>query len=89
MNLNSLKFDPDDDSGTPIAATVTLTMPEAAMFTKFLGCMNDPAAKEFFANNPVLAEEYVFGDTYSDFTHYIFNRFWDDGVDEYVKGMKR
>lgn len=77
MIVNKLKLSKD---GLPKKATVELSIEEIAYITKILGKMNDIQANEVMKNGDVISSE-----IYSGFTGDIFNRYWDDGINDFFR----
>lgn len=66
-----------DSEQQPAEVTVTMTTREAALLTKHCGRQSAVTAGENYGGTSAL---------YDTLTSYVFNAYWDDGVDGYLAG---
>lgn len=69
------------NDGQPTKVTAELTVVEAAYLARITGKQNGITAAEFMAGGSDANTE-----IYSCLTGELFNRFYDDGVDGYLRG---
>jgi hypothetical protein len=65
----------DLEDGRPVRITAELTVEEAAQIAKWTGSLS-----------PVTGMTGETSELYGALTGSVFNRFWDDGVDGYLRG---
>lgn len=80
MKIKTIKLGKD---GEPSKVVVEMSTLEAAYIAKFTGKQNDPMANEILGSVGPEANSEVYGALTGDF----FNRFWDGGVDEAIRGF--
>lgn len=76
MELKAMTF----DGGQLETVTVSMTSEEAAFISKVTGKMNDPMAHDWLGI-PTQAHS----DIYDTLAGEVFNRLYDDGVDEWIR----
>lgn len=78
MQVNQINL----EEGDPSNVVVSMTTREAALITKVLGRLSMTTAKEMGLGD--YSSEH--SETYACLTGDFFNRFWDDGVDGFIRG---
>ena len=69
-----------DDDENPAFVTVRMSIEEAAFVARFTGMHNDRTANEIMPNGAESSSSLFQATAYN-----LFNRFYDDGVDEYLR----
>lgn len=67
----------------PVSVTVTLTLDEAAFITTVLGSQSGDKSNSFMPRGDAVGTE-----IYSCLTGGLFNRYWNDGIDGYLREDK-
>jgi hypothetical protein len=82
MRIKSIK---NNKKGNPKEITVVMSVDEAGVITKVLGRIT---GTEFDAKFPNLSNTDVLHEIYSCMTGEFFNKTWDDGVEDWHRGVK-
>lgn len=83
MRITHIVLDgPEDGDTAPTQVTVRMTLAEAVYVTKVLGAMNGIQAEQVMPGGAHASNE-----IYSCLTGELFNRFWEDGVDDALRGL--
>lgn len=80
MKIKTIKM---GKKGEPSKVTVEMTLAEATYIAKFTGKQNGITANEILGGCGDEVNSEVYGALTGDF----FNRFWDGGVDEAIRGL--
>lgn len=81
MNIKAYKF---KKNGNPKKITVEMSLDEAAFIAKFVGKMNYERADEVFQGAG--SDKDLHGEIYNCLVGELFNRFYDSGVEGYIRG---
>lgn len=80
MNVKKIRF--GKNTGRPKTVTVKMSLDEAAAIAKTFGTMSLNGFREKFPTLPDDTNSEIYGCLVGE----LFNRFWDDGVDGYIRG---
>lgn len=80
MKLHKIEF---DNYPNPETIEVSMSIREAAFITEVIGKLNDPQANEIMSDGADLMFK-----IYYCLTGNVFNRYWEEGIDGYLKGKE-